>query len=39
MAATAEFNPQNFDQLEPSYMYSLLFKEFVLKIDEDDTKP
>ncbi|CAF4326493.1 unnamed protein product [Rotaria sp. Silwood2] len=30
---------KNLDQLEPSFMYSQLFKEIVLEIDEDDTKP
>ncbi|CAF1413059.1 unnamed protein product, partial [Rotaria sordida] len=34
----AETDPQNVDQLEPTYMYSQLFKEFILDIDEDDTK-
>ncbi|CAM4861691.1 unnamed protein product [Rotaria socialis] len=28
----------NLDQLEPSYMYSMLFKEIVLEIEENDTK-
>ncbi|CAM4808793.1 unnamed protein product [Rotaria magnacalcarata] len=30
---------QNLDQLEPSYMYSMLFKDIMLGIHEDDTKP
>ncbi|CAF2075048.1 unnamed protein product [Rotaria magnacalcarata] len=29
---------QNLDQLEPSYMYSMFFKEILLEIEEDDTK-
>ncbi|CAF4740038.1 unnamed protein product [Rotaria sp. Silwood1] len=29
---------QNIDQLEPSYMYSVLFKEIILEIDEDNAK-
>ena len=29
---------QNFDQLEPSFMYTVLFKEIILEIDEDDSK-
>ena len=29
---------QNLDQLEPSFMYTVLFKEIVLEIDEDDSK-
>jgi hypothetical protein len=29
---------QNLDQLEPSYMYSVLFKEIILDVDEDDEK-
>ncbi|CAF1571115.1 unnamed protein product [Rotaria magnacalcarata] len=35
----AESDQQNFDRLPPSYMYSLLFKEIILEITEDDTKP
>ncbi|CAF2058913.1 unnamed protein product [Rotaria magnacalcarata] len=30
---------QNLDQLEPAYMYSMLFKDIILEIDEDDKKP
>jgi tetratricopeptide (TPR) repeat protein len=29
---------KNFNQLPPSYMYSCIFKDIVLEIDEDDTK-
>ncbi|CAF1615222.1 unnamed protein product [Rotaria magnacalcarata] len=29
---------QNLDQLDPSYMYSMLFKEILLETEEDDTK-
>ena len=29
---------QNLDQLEPSFMYTVLFKEIILEIDEDDSK-
>ena len=29
---------QNIDQLEPSFMYTVLFKEIILEIDEDDSK-
>jgi len=29
---------QNLDQLEPSYMYSVLFKDIILEFDEDDEK-
>ncbi len=29
---------QNLDQLEPSYMYSVLFKEIMLEVDDDDAK-
>ncbi|CAF1185217.1 unnamed protein product [Rotaria sp. Silwood1] len=39
MIPTTASNQQNLDQLEPSYMYSLLFKEIILEIDEDDAKP
>ncbi|CAF3888545.1 unnamed protein product [Rotaria sp. Silwood1] len=39
MAATTEIDSQNADKLDPSYMYSQLFKEFMLEINEDDTKP
>ena len=28
---------QNLDQLEPSFMYTLLFKEILVEIDEDDS--
>ncbi|CAF3532904.1 unnamed protein product, partial [Rotaria sp. Silwood2] len=35
----AEADPQNVDQLDPTYMYSQLFKEFILDINEDDAKP
>ncbi|CAF3523483.1 unnamed protein product [Rotaria sp. Silwood1] len=37
-AATAVSDQQHLDQLEPSFMYSVLFKEIVLEISEDDTK-
>ncbi|CAF4483612.1 unnamed protein product, partial [Rotaria sp. Silwood2] len=30
---------ENLDQLEPSFMYSVLFKEIILEIHEDDAKP
>ncbi|CAF4675014.1 unnamed protein product, partial [Rotaria socialis] len=30
---------QNIDQLEPAYVYSMLFKDIILEIDEDDKKP
>ncbi|CAF1340200.1 unnamed protein product, partial [Rotaria sp. Silwood1] len=30
---------KNLDQLEPSYMYTMLFKDIILEIDEDDDKP
>jgi tetratricopeptide (TPR) repeat protein len=29
---------KNIDQLEPSYMYSMLFKEILLEVNVDDTK-
>ncbi|CAF3400186.1 unnamed protein product [Rotaria socialis] len=29
---------KNLDQLEPTYMYSMLFKEILLEIEEDDTE-
>ena len=29
---------QNLDQLEPSFMYTVLFKEIILEINEDDSK-
>ncbi|CAF1576994.1 unnamed protein product, partial [Rotaria magnacalcarata] len=29
-------NKQNLDQLPPSYMYSITFKDIVLEIDDDD---
>ena len=29
---------QNLDQLEPSFMYTVLFKEIILEIDEDNSK-
>ncbi|CAF1289686.1 unnamed protein product [Rotaria magnacalcarata] len=29
---------QNFDRLPPSYMYSVIFKDIILEIDDDDTK-
>ena len=29
---------QNLDELEPSFMYTVLFKEIILEIDEDDSK-
>lgn len=31
-------NEKVLDRLEPSYMYSLLFKEIILEIDEDETQ-
>ncbi|CAF1295657.1 unnamed protein product [Adineta steineri] len=34
----AASNQPNLDQLEPTFMYSLLFKDIVLEIDDDDTK-
>ncbi|CAF3955026.1 unnamed protein product [Rotaria sp. Silwood1] len=37
MPATAS-DQQNLDQLESTYMYSLLFKEIILGIDEDNAK-
>ncbi|CAF3823089.1 unnamed protein product [Rotaria sp. Silwood1] len=37
--APAVSDKQNLDQLEPSFMYSLLFKKVLLEIDEDDAKP
>ncbi|CAF3699095.1 unnamed protein product [Rotaria sp. Silwood1] len=37
MAATSS-DQQNLDQLEPSYMYSVLFKEIVLEIKEPEAK-
>ncbi|CAF3406452.1 unnamed protein product [Rotaria socialis] len=30
---------QNIDQLKPAYVYSMLFKDIILEIDEDDKKP
>ncbi|CAF1038003.1 unnamed protein product, partial [Rotaria magnacalcarata] len=29
---------RNLDQLEPSFMYSMLFKEIILELEEDDSK-
>ncbi|CAF1586542.1 unnamed protein product, partial [Rotaria magnacalcarata] len=31
-------NRQNLDRLPPSYMYSIIFKDIVLEIDDDDAK-
>ncbi|CAM4849285.1 unnamed protein product [Rotaria magnacalcarata] len=31
-------NRQNLDQLPPSYMYSIIFKDIILEIDHDDKK-
>ncbi|CAF2067535.1 unnamed protein product, partial [Rotaria magnacalcarata] len=31
-------NRRNLDQLPPSYMYSIIFKDIVLEIDDDDVK-
>ncbi|CAF2091242.1 unnamed protein product [Rotaria magnacalcarata] len=31
-------NEKNLDQLPPSYMYSMIFKDIVLEIDDDDAK-
>ncbi|CAF3377101.1 unnamed protein product [Rotaria sp. Silwood2] len=35
----AASSQQNINQLEPSYMYSVLFKEIILEMDADDVKP
>ncbi|CAF3328461.1 unnamed protein product [Rotaria socialis] len=34
----ASANEQNLDRLPPSYMYSVIFKDIILEIDDDDTK-
>ncbi|CAF3451590.1 unnamed protein product [Rotaria socialis] len=34
----AESNVQNLNQLPPTYMYSVIFKDIVLEIDDDDAK-
>ncbi|CAF3464091.1 unnamed protein product, partial [Rotaria socialis] len=31
-------NDQNLDQLPPAYMYSVIFKDIILEIDDDDEK-
>ncbi|CAF5224502.1 unnamed protein product, partial [Rotaria magnacalcarata] len=31
-------NEQNLDQLPPTYMYSVIFKDIILEIDDDDAK-
>ncbi|CAF4576169.1 unnamed protein product, partial [Rotaria socialis] len=31
-------NPKNLDQLPPTYMYSVIFKDIILEIDDDDEK-
>ncbi|CAF4474108.1 unnamed protein product [Rotaria sp. Silwood2] len=38
MMVTEASDQQNLNQLEPSFMYSILFKEIILEIDDDDTK-
>ncbi|CAM4848531.1 unnamed protein product, partial [Rotaria magnacalcarata] len=38
MTAEDGSQEQNLDQLQPSYMYSVLFKDIILEIDEDDNK-
>ncbi|CAF3332840.1 unnamed protein product [Rotaria socialis] len=38
LAIGDESQQQNIDELEPSYMYSVLFKEIMLEINEDDEK-
>ena len=32
------YNRQNLDQLPPSYMYSMIFKDIILEIDDNDAK-
>ncbi|CAF3300376.1 unnamed protein product [Rotaria socialis] len=34
----ASANEQNLDRLPPSYMYSVIFKDIILEIDDDDEK-
>ncbi|CAF3341093.1 unnamed protein product [Rotaria socialis] len=34
----ASANEQNLDRLPPSYMYSMIFKDIILEIDDDDEK-
>ncbi|CAF3328894.1 unnamed protein product [Rotaria socialis] len=34
----AAFNEQKLNQLPPAYMYSVVFKDILLEIDDDDTK-
>ncbi|CAF2269038.1 unnamed protein product [Rotaria magnacalcarata] len=34
----ADSNQKNLDQLPPSYMYSVIFKDIILEIDNDDEK-
>ncbi|CAM4896199.1 unnamed protein product [Rotaria socialis] len=34
----AAFNEQKLNQLPPTYMYSVIFKDILLEIDDDDTK-
>ncbi|CAF2155374.1 unnamed protein product [Rotaria magnacalcarata] len=38
LATGDESQQKNIDELEPSYMYSVLFKEIMLEINEDDEK-
>ncbi|CAF3361473.1 unnamed protein product [Rotaria socialis] len=37
-ASDAASNEQNLNQLPPAYMYSVIFKDIVLEINDDDTK-
>ncbi|CAM4972775.1 unnamed protein product [Rotaria socialis] len=37
-ASDAASNEQNLNQLPPTYMYSVIFQDIVLEIDDDDTK-
>ncbi|CAF5040589.1 unnamed protein product, partial [Rotaria socialis] len=34
----ASANEQTLDRLPPSYMYSMIFKDIILEIDDDDEK-
>ncbi|CAF5206671.1 unnamed protein product, partial [Rotaria magnacalcarata] len=38
IAVASVLDKQNLDKLDPSYMYSLLFKQTILETDEDDMK-
>lgn len=38
ISAATELDKQQRDQLEPSFMYSLLFKEIILDMNEDEAK-